>query len=36
MLFVLYGGFGCGVENIWEFVWLGINKINVGFDFMKV
>ncbi|ULT56748.1 class II fructose-bisphosphate aldolase family protein [Neobacillus drentensis] len=32
---VLHGGSGCGEENIRKSVELGINKINVGSDFMK-
>lgn len=35
MPLVLHGGSGCGAENIRESVRLGINKINVGSDFMK-
>lgn len=35
MPLVLHGGSGCGSENIRESVRLGINKINVGSDFMK-
>ncbi|MCM2534805.1 class II fructose-bisphosphate aldolase family protein [Neobacillus pocheonensis] len=33
---VLHGGSGCGEDNIRKSVELGINKINVGSDFMKV
>ncbi|PKR85705.1 class II fructose-bisphosphate aldolase [Heyndrickxia camelliae] len=32
---VLHGGSGCGEENIRKSIELGINKINVGSDFMK-
>jgi fructose-bisphosphate aldolase, class II len=32
---VLHGGSGCGEENIRTSIELGINKINVGSDFMK-
>lgn len=32
---VLHGGSGAGVENIKKSIALGINKINVGSDFMK-
>lgn len=32
---VLHGGSGCGEKNIRKSVELGINKINVGSDFMK-
>lgn len=32
---VLHGGSGAGVENIKKSIKLGINKINVGSDFMK-
>ncbi|MER2118122.1 MAG: class II fructose-bisphosphate aldolase, partial [Enterococcus casseliflavus] len=32
---VLHGGSGAGRENILRSVALGINKINVGADFMK-
>ena len=32
---VLHGGSGCGAENIQASVKAGINKINVGSDFMK-
>lgn len=35
MPLVLHGGSGCGVENIQTSVAKGINKINVGSDFMK-
>ncbi|MBC2262604.1 class II fructose-bisphosphate aldolase family protein [Listeria sp. FSL L7-0091] len=35
MPLVLHGGSGCGEENILESIRLGINKINVGSDFMK-
>lgn len=35
MPLVLHGGSGCGAENIQKSVQLGINKINVGSDFMK-
>ncbi|MCQ2009488.1 class II fructose-bisphosphate aldolase family protein [Sporolactobacillus sp. STSJ-5] len=35
MPLVLHGGSGCGSENITQSIKLGINKINVGSDFMK-
>lgn len=35
MPLVLHGGSGCGAENIQTSVTKGINKINVGADFMK-
>ncbi|QGQ48892.1 class II fructose-bisphosphate aldolase [Metabacillus sediminilitoris] len=35
MPLVLHGGSGCGEENIKKSIELGINKINVGSDFMK-
>ncbi|KWZ85141.1 ketose-bisphosphate aldolase [Heyndrickxia coagulans] len=35
MPLVLHGGSGCGEDNIRTSVKLGINKINVGSDFMK-
>ncbi|MBP3040648.1 class II fructose-bisphosphate aldolase family protein [Bacillaceae bacterium Marseille-Q3522] len=35
MPLVLHGGSGCGEDNIRKSIELGINKINVGSDFMK-